>query len=171
MSFLHFPWGGHCPTCLIDEPPLVDGGEKAFSSNLKGVASKKFIGGSAPRPPFSLFHFNMNPANTFPKCIANQYAMVFSCRKFRNEIRRHRVMKRPNENSVIIGILSFYDPQIEPLIYVPAPLPRLFGASEQSVLNLQVLNVEEQTLMAANKLCDWLITRFTSHHSVKCSVR
>ena len=23
MSFIHFPWGGHCPTCPIDELPLV----------------------------------------------------------------------------------------------------------------------------------------------------
>ena len=29
-------------------------------------------------------------------------------------------MKRSNENSVIVGILSFNDPQIEPLTYVPA---------------------------------------------------
>ena len=29
-------------------------------------------------------------------------------------------MKRSNENSVIVGISSFYDPPMEPLIFVPA---------------------------------------------------
>ena len=40
----------------------VDGeAEKVLSSNLKGVASKSFSGGSATRPPFSLSHFSTNP--------------------------------------------------------------------------------------------------------------
>ena len=31
MSFLHFPWGGgHCPTCPIDEPPLLLDLKNAF---------------------------------------------------------------------------------------------------------------------------------------------
>ena len=42
-------------------PGIDDKAEKVFSSNLKGVGSKNFSGGSAPRPPFSLSHFSMNP--------------------------------------------------------------------------------------------------------------
>ena len=43
------------------KPGIVDGTEKAFSSSLKGAGRKNFSGGGAPRPPFCIFHFNMNP--------------------------------------------------------------------------------------------------------------
>ena len=40
---------------------INDKAEKAFSSNLKGMASKNFSGGSVPRPPFYFLHLTMDP--------------------------------------------------------------------------------------------------------------
>ena len=48
-----------------------------------------------------------------------QYDMVFYLENLEMNFIGAGVMKRSNENSVIVGILSFYDPHIEPLIYVP----------------------------------------------------
>ena len=49
-----------------------------------------------------------------------QYDMVFYLGNVEMNFIGTGPMKRSNENSVIVGILPFYDPQIEPLIYVPA---------------------------------------------------
>ena len=48
-----------------------------------------------------------------------QHDMAFYFGNLEMNFRGTGVVERSNENSVIVGILSFYDPQIEPLIYVP----------------------------------------------------
>ena len=49
-------------------------------------------------------------ANTFLKCIAGQCGMVFYIENLEMNFVGTGVMKRSNENAVIVGILSFYDP-------------------------------------------------------------
>ena len=51
-----------------------------------------------------------------------QYDMVFYLGNLEMNFIGTEAMKRSNENSVIVGILSFYNPppQIEPRIYAPA---------------------------------------------------
>ena len=49
-----------------------------------------------------------------------QYDMVFYLGNLELNFLGTEAMKRSNENSLIVGILSFYVPQIEPLTYVPA---------------------------------------------------
>ena len=63
-------------------------------------------------------------ANTFPQCISSthapvahpvniqifQYDMVFYLGNLEMNFIGTEAMKRSNENSVIVGILSFYDP-------------------------------------------------------------
>ena len=108
---------------------VSDEAGKVFSSNLKGAASKNFSEGGAPRPLFSLLHFSMNPvigdsnrglACTVPQCISSTHACRASC-QYSNFPVQHghlfrkfigtEAIERSDENSVIVGILSFYDPR------------------------------------------------------------
>ena len=50
-----------------------------------------------------------------------QYEIAFYLGSLELNFIGTRAMNRSNENSVIVGILS-YDPQIKPLVYVPGNL-------------------------------------------------
>ena len=109
---------------------IDDNVENVFSSILKGVASKLFLGALPPDP--CLFHFSMNTiisdyyqglsASTFPKFMSGkhtlfqlnyqnfQYDMTFYSGNLEMNFIVTGVTKRSNEKPVIVGILSFCDP-------------------------------------------------------------